>query len=387
MKGIKIMAFKGFILFRDAHIPFIIEDYRMELFTDDLIINDFTKEYNHKTDYVLTGQCYYFPGMPSGITILVNYSMGTTCYLTSFLFCKFGNIGEYDKIGFQSCLIDSVFQYTHNFINGARNGTNYSSGPVDVYSFSVPVDGKKLEFKYIIGPNNKIGIAEDYGKKGELLVSPCSGDIFDCTRLMRLLDRFLQFASGFSGTRFKYIIMYKGNMPSAYFYCHQVDSNEQSNFDGLFYGFDVMKYCPKILANIALDLDEVITNSIPVGHLLDKSLPYTPHRLVEQVFSFEYLFGKVNPNEAKKLSLKEELKMMFDKYPQILAQAKITSEDAAEEIKTMRVDITHGYKYYYNFNTNHRIQLLMIMLDKLIEKISLQYIGFEPDDIQHFRKW
>lgn len=387
MKGMRIVVFKGFILYRETQIPFVIEEYKMELFTNAPILSDFSKEYNHKTNYVLTGQCYFYPGMPSGITVLVNYSMGTTCYLTSFLFCKFGNVGEYDKIGFQSCLIDSVFQYTHNFIHGARNGTNYSSGPVDVYSFTVPVDGKELEFKYIIGPNNKIGIAEDYGKKGELLVSPCSGDIFDCTRLMRLLDRFLQFISGFSGTRFKYIILYKGNMPSAYFYCHQVDSNERSNFDGLFYGFDVMKYCPKILANIALDLDEVITRSIPVGHLLDKSLPYSPHRLIEQVFSFEYLFEKIDQKEAKTMSLKDKLKKMFDQYPQILLQTRITSEKAAEDIKTMRVNITHGYKYYYNFNTDHKIQLLMIMLDKLIERISLQYMGFETDDILHFRKW
>ena len=379
------MVFKGFIIFREAHIPFVIEEYTMELFTDDPIISEFTKEYNHKSDYVLTGQCYSYLGMPTAITILVNYSMGTTCYLTSFLFCKFGNVGEYDRIGFQSCLIDSVFQYTYNFIDGARNGINYSSGPVDVYKFSVPVDGKDLEFKYIIGPNNRIGIAEDYGKKGELLISPCSGDIFECTRLMRLIDRFLQFTSGFSDTKFKYIILYKGEMPSAYFYCNRVDSSERSDFDIFFHEFDVMKYCPKILENLALDLGEVITRSIPVGHLVDKSLPYSPHRLVEQVFSFEYIFEKIYPKKAKEMSLKNELKMMFDKYPTILSQSQYDSETAAEEIKTMRVDITHGYKYFYNFNTDRRIKLLMIMLDKLIERMSLQYIGFEDDDIQHFR--
>lgn len=387
MKGVRIMVFKGFIFFREAHIPFVIEEYTMELFTDDPIISEFTKEYNHKSDYVLTGQCYSYLGMPTAITILVNYSMGTTCYLTSFLFCKFGNVGEYDRIGFQSCLIDSVFQYTYNFIDGARNGINYSSGPVDVYTFSVPVDGKDLEFKYIIGPNNRIGIAEDYGKKGELLISPCSGDIFECTRLMRLVDRFLQFTSGFSDTKFKYIILYKGEMPSAYFYCNRVDSSERSDFDIFFHEFDVMKYCPKILENLALDLGEVITRSIPVGHLVDKSLPYSPHRLVEQVFSFEYIFEKIYPKKAKEMSLKNELKMMFDKYPTILSQSQYDSETAAEEIKTMRVDITHGYKYFYNFNTDRRIQLLMIMLDKLIERMSLQYIGFENKDIQHFRKW
>lgn len=32
---------KGFIHYKDARIPFVIQDYRMDLFTDDSILNAF----------------------------------------------------------------------------------------------------------------------------------------------------------------------------------------------------------------------------------------------------------------------------------------------------------------------------------------------------------
>ena len=42
------MMVKGFIFFRDGKIPFVIENYRMELFTDDSLLDDFCKEYKHR---------------------------------------------------------------------------------------------------------------------------------------------------------------------------------------------------------------------------------------------------------------------------------------------------------------------------------------------------
>ena len=49
---------KGFIDFREGKIPFVIENYRMELFTDDDLLNDFSKEYNFKKNYILHGQYF-----------------------------------------------------------------------------------------------------------------------------------------------------------------------------------------------------------------------------------------------------------------------------------------------------------------------------------------
>ena len=44
---------KGFIFFRTGKIPFVIENYRMDLFTDDSLLEIFCKEYNFKENYKL----------------------------------------------------------------------------------------------------------------------------------------------------------------------------------------------------------------------------------------------------------------------------------------------------------------------------------------------
>ena len=42
---------KGFIIYKNGKIPFVIDKYRMELFTDDKILNDFMQEHNKKKLY------------------------------------------------------------------------------------------------------------------------------------------------------------------------------------------------------------------------------------------------------------------------------------------------------------------------------------------------
>ena len=34
---------KGFVFFKEGKNPFVIEDYRMELFTDDFLLSDFAR--------------------------------------------------------------------------------------------------------------------------------------------------------------------------------------------------------------------------------------------------------------------------------------------------------------------------------------------------------
>ena len=72
---------KGFIFFRDGKIPFVIENYHMELFTDDPLLDDFCKEYNFKENYILHGQCFDIGIRGRKATFLVENSMGSTCYL------------------------------------------------------------------------------------------------------------------------------------------------------------------------------------------------------------------------------------------------------------------------------------------------------------------
>ena len=44
---------KGFIFFRTGKIPFVIENYRMDLFTDDSLLEIFCKEFwqQNNTEY------------------------------------------------------------------------------------------------------------------------------------------------------------------------------------------------------------------------------------------------------------------------------------------------------------------------------------------------
>ena len=75
---------------------------------------------------------------------------------------------------------------------------------------------------------------------------------------------------------------------------------------------------------------------------------------------------------------------MFDLFPDILSKSGLSSADISEELKDIRVNIVHGYSYYYDFKTNFRIQYMIMMLDRLIQNMSLKWIGFSQNDIDKF---
>ena len=76
---------KGFVFYRGGKIPFVIEDYRLELFSDDSLLSNFAKEHNFKMNYTLNGQ-YFRDGLHGQRAIfLVEYSMAGTCYLTCYI--------------------------------------------------------------------------------------------------------------------------------------------------------------------------------------------------------------------------------------------------------------------------------------------------------------
>ena len=77
---------KGFVYFHEGKIPFVINEYRMELFSDDddILIN-FTKEYNFKNHYILEGEHFIFGSQSQKINFLVEHSIGTTCYLCCYI--------------------------------------------------------------------------------------------------------------------------------------------------------------------------------------------------------------------------------------------------------------------------------------------------------------
>lgn len=75
---------KGFIHCKDRRIPFVIQDYRMELFTDDPLLDVFINQYNFRRNDVLTGKCFDSGVTLQKITLNVRETMGSTCYLTYF---------------------------------------------------------------------------------------------------------------------------------------------------------------------------------------------------------------------------------------------------------------------------------------------------------------
>ncbi len=115
---------------------------------------------------------------------------------------------------------------------------------------------------------------------------------------------------------------------------------------------------------------------------------FSPQRFIEQVMAFEYVLDKINHKKAqnKSIPLKTELKDEFDKYPSLLSNYNISSEDISENIKEIRRKIAHGYEYHYDFNNDRKIQQMMILLDKLIKCMSLEYIGFSYNEIIDFEQ-
>lgn len=123
------LVVKGFVFFKEGKIPFVIENYRMELFTDDHLLNDFSKEYNFKTNYILQGQ-YFGNGIQGQkATFLVESSMGSTCYLRCYIINMFMKEDEYDTIGLQSPFLDDVFRYKYNYLDIVRAGANLAVEP------------------------------------------------------------------------------------------------------------------------------------------------------------------------------------------------------------------------------------------------------------------
>ena len=101
---------------------------------------------------------------------------------------------------------------------------------------------------------------------------------------------------------------------------------------------------------------------------------------------FEYLFEKIEPEKAKSKSwtLKKELVFMFDLFPKILEKSTLNAQMVSEEIKKTRIDIVHGYAYYYDFAPDNKLQYIIIQFDRLIKEISLMWMGFSNEEIMEF---
>lgn len=378
---------KGFIFFRDGKIPFVTEKYKMELFTYDNLLKEFSEEYNYKSNYVLQGQVFVSGIQGRNATFLVEQSIGSTCYLNCYTVSVAYAEEGYDAIGFQSPYLDDVFRYSYNFLDMVRSGINISAKPQVIYDIPFLMDDTQYNLSYRIGHENALGLLEDFDRKGETMVSLKSGEILECYNLATVMYRLAKFMVSHANVPFKQISLYKNGWKAGWFYCPYISEDAFSGYEGDFFEFDVMNYIPRILNNVALDSGNKITKSIPLGHLGDYQTLFSPQRFLEQVMAFEYLFEKLEPKKAKDRTfpLKEELKYMFDQFPQLISLKHLTSEMVSEQIKEIRRTIAHGYAYYYDFKGDSGSRYLMILLDQLIECMSLKWMGFTKEEIDEYR--
>lgn len=377
---------KGFVFFKNGRIPFVIENYRMQLFTDDSLLSDFTKEYNFKDNYILRGQSFGDGYHGQKATFLVEYSIGNTCYLRCYIIKMFASDDEYDTIGLQSPFLDDVFRYKYEYLNMVRAGINLAVEPKDAYKIPFSMNDRQYELAFRIGHDNRLGLLEDFDRKGELLLLLHTDDIQECYDISVVLYRLAMFMTSRAEVPFKQITLYKGLSKVGWFYCPLITEDAVSLDDGHFHRLDVMKYIPKILNNIALDSGNKITKSIPLGHLGNSDSMYSPQRFMEQVMTFEYLFDKLDHKKAQdsRFPLKKELEYMFNAFPQLLSHTNLSPEQVSDQIKEIRRTIAHGYAYYYDFKNDHKAQYLLYLLDELIKKMSLKWIGFSEEDIRNY---
>jgi hypothetical protein len=380
--------FKGIIDYQNGKIPFIIDNYQMNLFSEKELVTLFVKEHNFKTNYILTGQCFDIGNTPRDITLLVEKSMGSTCYITCFIVNNLSSDKKIDSINFESRLLDSIFRYKYHYLDLSRAGVNLAAEQTEIYSIPFNICRSTYELKYLIGQNHRMGLLESFRMRGKTSILLQTAQIEECYRVTLLMNRFSKFITSTADVSFERITLSANGFAAANFYCKCVSNNSAVDLDVLFCEFPVMKYTARILDNLAFELDSKITKSIPLGHLTNYDNRYTPHRFIEQVTAFEYLFEKLEPEKAKssKFSLKTELKLMFDAFPEILNGVRINSDEIANRIKELRRNIVHGYAYYYDFNNDSNIQFCIIKIADLIQRMSLKLIGFDNYEISEFRK-
>ncbi len=315
----------------------------------------------------------------------MEYSIGSTCYLRCYIIDSLASEGEYEAIGLQSPFLDDIFRYKYKYLDMVREGINLALEPKDVYVIPFDMNNNHYELKYRIGHDNRLGLLEDFEKKGELLLTLQTDDIQECYNISVVLYRLAMFMMSKAEVPFKQITLYKKGIKAGWFYCPLVSEKAVSGNDVFFNELDIMKYIPKILNNIAIDSGNKITKSIPLGHLGSFDTLFSPQRFLEQVMAFEYLFEKLEHKKSKdrKFPLKDELKYMINEFPQLI-KSNLSSDEVSEKIKEMRGQIAHGYTYYYDFKNDSEIKYVIILLDKLIRNMSLWWVGVSKQEIEEY---
>lgn len=379
--------FKGLINYKDGKIPFVVDNYRLELFSENDLQYQFSMEFNLTTNYVLRGQCFDFGNTPKDAIFLVENSFGNICNLKCFIVYNFGIEKPVDSICIESGILDSIFRYKYHYLDLTRAGVNLGIERQNVYSIPFKIRDAKYQISYLVGRDHKMGLLDKFDMRGKTTIKLKNANIGECYNICLLMNRFAKFITSMGDATFERITILGSNgLVYANLYCTFVSNNTVVDLDVLFGKFQVQDYAPKILDNLALELECKITHSIPLGHLKKFGNEYSPQRFLELITAFEYLFEKLKPTLKEPIpsTLKEELQLMFEEFPDILAGRN--TGDIAKEIKKLRVNILHGYEYYYDFNGLSTHQFYTIKLSDLILRMSLRHIGFDNLQISRFKQ-
>lgn len=238
---------KGFVFFREGKIPFVVENYCMELFTDELLLQEFYENYNFKDNYILQGMSFANGNHKRKATFFVERSIGSTCYLRCYIINMSEKDETYDNIGVQSVFLDDIFRYQYEYLESIRAGINLSMHAIDVYKVPFCMNDRQYELIFRIGYNNKMGLLEDYDRKGEVVLPLHTSEIQECYNITKVLYRLAMFMTLQSEVPFKHITLHNKGVKVGWFFCPLLSEKVTSWHTYSFYKFDVMEYVPKIL--------------------------------------------------------------------------------------------------------------------------------------------
>lgn len=91
---------KGFILYKDNKIPFVIDGFRVELFSDNSCLSEFIKEYRSESDFKLNGECVGPYTNIRPITLYVERILADTLYLHCYIIKMSSDSPQPNTIGF-----------------------------------------------------------------------------------------------------------------------------------------------------------------------------------------------------------------------------------------------------------------------------------------------
>ena len=191
----------------------------MELFSDDLFISDFWKEYNLKENYILQGQCVYADRICRKAIFLVEKSLGPNCYLSCYIVNRHNNDEVFNSIRFQSPFLDDVFRYKYQYFNTIKSGVNLAIAPKNLYTISFSMNKLIYELKYQVGHDSRLGLLEDFDKKGEIIIMLYENEIQECYDIVMVLYRLAMFMTSQVEVPFKQINLYNGEYCVGWFCC------------------------------------------------------------------------------------------------------------------------------------------------------------------------